>query len=124
MSQHPVVGFMAQPHDQAAHLRVAHRRAFAREIGQEESGRRAGERLAEAARLRARGNEAAQRVRALADRTVTETLSEAERDAQITRGEADALASATFAAISGFGTPFIFRPKPMFSATVMCGYSA
>jgi membrane protease subunit HflC len=39
---------------------------------------------------RARGNEAAQRVRAQADRTALEIVSEADRDAQVIRGEADA----------------------------------
>ncbi|WP_210527891.1 protease modulator HflC [Rubellimicrobium arenae] len=55
------------------------------------------EREREAADEIARGNEAAQRIRATADRTVTETISEAERDAQITRGEADAEANRVFA---------------------------
>jgi membrane protease subunit HflC len=44
----------------------------------------------EAADEIARGNEAAQRVRALADRTVVETVSSARREAEIIRGEADA----------------------------------
>merc|ERR1711916_257933 len=48
------------------------------------------EREREAADEIARGNEAAQRVRTLSDRTVVETLSEAQKDADITRGEADA----------------------------------
>ncbi|WP_306151440.1 protease modulator HflC [Roseovarius sp. MMSF_3281] len=48
------------------------------------------EREREAADEIARGNEAAQRVRAAADRTVVETVSQAEREAEITRGEADA----------------------------------
>lgn len=55
------------------------------------------ERDREAADEIARGNEAAQRVRALADRTVSETLSGADRDANITRGEADAEANRIFA---------------------------
>ena len=55
------------------------------------------EREREAEDERARGREAAQRVTALADRTVAETLSEAERDAQIARGEADAEANRVFA---------------------------
>jgi membrane protease subunit HflC len=45
----------------------------------------------------ARGNEAAQRVRAQADRTVVELVSEAQREAEITRGEADAERNRTFA---------------------------
>ena len=48
------------------------------------------EREREAADERARGNEAAQRVRALADRTVIELVSAARRDSSIIRGEADA----------------------------------
>ena len=48
------------------------------------------EREREAADERARGNEAAQRLRAQADRTAIEIVSEAERDANIIRGEADA----------------------------------
>ncbi|MFW2588286.1 protease modulator HflC [Sagittula sp. SSi028] len=55
------------------------------------------EREREAADEIARGNEAAQRVRALADRTVVETLSEAEREANVIRGEADAERNSIFA---------------------------
>ena len=54
----------------------------------------------------ARGNEAAQRVRALADRTVTETLSDAERQAQVIRGEADAERNAVFAEAFGADPEF------------------
>lgn len=48
------------------------------------------ERVREATDERARGQEAAQRTRAQADRTALEIVSEAERDANIVRGEADA----------------------------------
>jgi len=54
----------------------------------------------------ARGNEAALRVTALADRTQSETLSAAERDAQITRGEADAEANRIFAEAFGADPEF------------------
>jgi modulator of FtsH protease HflC len=64
------------------------------------------EREREAADEIARGNEAAQRVRALADRTVVETLSEAEREAQITRGEADAERNAILAEAFGANPEF------------------
>ncbi|WP_370160795.1 protease modulator HflC [Limimaricola soesokkakensis] len=64
------------------------------------------EREREAADEIARGNEAAQRVRALADRTVIETMSEAEREAQVTRGEADAEANAIFAGAYGADPEF------------------
>ncbi|KMW60441.1 HflC protein [Candidatus Rhodobacter oscarellae] len=55
------------------------------------------EREREAADEIARGNEAAQRVRAQADRTVVETTSEAAKNASIIRGEADARRNAIFA---------------------------
>jgi len=64
------------------------------------------EREREAADEIARGNEAAQRVRALADRTVVETLSEAEREAQVTRGEADAERNAILAEAFGANPEF------------------
>ena len=64
------------------------------------------EREREAADEIARGNEAAQRVRALADRTVTETLSDAERQAQVVRGEADAERNAIFAEAFGADPEF------------------
>ncbi len=64
------------------------------------------EREREAADEIARGNEAAQRVRALADRTVTETLSEADRDANIIRGEADARRNQVFAEAYGADQEF------------------
>ncbi len=64
------------------------------------------EREREAADEIARGNEAAQRVRALADRTVTETLSDAEREAQVIRGEADAERNAIFAEAYGSDEEF------------------
>ena len=57
------------------------------------------EREREATDERARGNEAAQRVRAQADRTVVELVSEAQREAEIVRGEADAQRNAIFAEV-------------------------
>ncbi|WP_113910460.1 protease modulator HflC [Roseovarius dicentrarchi] len=54
------------------------------------------EREREAADEIARGNEAAQRVRAQADRTQVELVSDARRQAEITRGEADARSNAVF----------------------------
>lgn len=55
------------------------------------------ERDREATDERARGREAAQRVTALADRTYEEILSEANRDARIIEGEADAERNRIFA---------------------------
>ena len=59
------------------------------------------ERDREATDERARGQEAAQRVRALADRTYEEILSEARRDARIIEGEADAERNKIFAEAYG-----------------------
>ncbi|OWU79356.1 protease modulator HflC [Phaeobacter sp. 22II1-1F12B] len=59
------------------------------------------EREREATDERARGNEAAQRIRAQADRTVVELVSEAQREAEIVRGEADALRNGIFAEAFG-----------------------
>lgn len=64
------------------------------------------ERQREAADERARGNEAAQRVRAQADRTQVEIVSEARKDAEITRGEADAQRNAIFAEAFGADEEF------------------
>ena len=55
------------------------------------------EREREATDERARGAEAAQRVQAQADRTVVELVSEANREAEIVRGEADAERNRIFA---------------------------
>jgi membrane protease subunit HflC len=64
------------------------------------------EREREAADEIARGEEAAQRVRAQADRTVVELTSEARREAEIIRGEADAQRNAIFADAFGADPEF------------------
>ena len=64
------------------------------------------EREREATDERARGNEAAQRVRAQADRTVVELVSVAQRQAEIIRGEADAERNAIFAQAFGADPEF------------------
>ncbi|HKK97528.1 MAG TPA: protease modulator HflC [Marivita sp.] len=64
------------------------------------------EREREAADEIARGNEAAQRVRAAADRTVVETVSNAEREANITQGEADAERNSIYAEAYGANPDF------------------
>jgi membrane protease subunit HflC len=56
------------------------------------------ERLAEAALLRARGQQAADTIRAIADRQAVEIRAEAQRDADILRGEGDAERNRIFAA--------------------------
>ena len=64
------------------------------------------EREREATDERARGNEAAQRVRAQADRTVVELVSDAIREAEIIRGEADAERNSIFAEAYGADPEF------------------
>ncbi|WP_300038159.1 protease modulator HflC [uncultured Roseobacter sp.] len=64
------------------------------------------EREREAADEIARGEEAAQRVRALADRTVVELTSDATREADIIRGQADAERNAIFAGAFGADPEF------------------
>ena len=64
------------------------------------------EREREAADEVARGNEAAQRVRAQADRTQVEIVSDAKRQAEITRGESDAKRNAIFAEAFGADEEF------------------
>ncbi len=64
------------------------------------------EREREATDERARGAEAAQRVQAQADRTVVEIVSEANREAEIVRGEADAERNSIFAEAYGADQEF------------------
>jgi modulator of FtsH protease HflC len=64
------------------------------------------EREREAADEVARGEEAAQRVRAQADRTVVELVSEARRESEIARGEADAESNAIYAEAYGADQDF------------------
>ena len=64
------------------------------------------EREREAADEIARGEEAAQRVRAQADRTVVELTSDAQREADVIRGEADAERNAIFAQAFGADPDF------------------
>jgi membrane protease subunit HflC len=78
------------------------------------------EREREAADEIARGNEAAQRVRAAADRTVVETISNSSRDAEITRGEADAERNRVYAEAFGNNPEFFsfYRSLSSFERTM------
>ncbi len=67
------------------------------EVSQQTFDRMKAERLAEAERIRARGNENAQRIRAVADRQVVEIVSEARRESEILRGQGDAERNRIFA---------------------------
>ena len=59
--------------------------------------RMSAERLAEAERIRARGQEAARRIKASADRQVVEIKAEAQREAEIIRGEGEGERNGIFA---------------------------
>lgn len=73
------------------------------------------EREREAADEIARGEEAAQRVRAAADRTVVELTSEAHRNAEIIKGEADATRNAIYADAYGRDPEFFAFTRSMTS---------
>jgi membrane protease subunit HflC len=83
------------------------------------------ERDREAADERARGNEAAQRIRAGADRTVIELVSEAQRESQIIQGEADARRNEIFAAAFGRDPEFFefYRSMTAYERTFQPGNS-
>ena len=59
------------------------------EVSDQTFQRMSAERLAEAERIRARGQEAARRIKASADRQVVEITAEAQREAEILRGEGE-----------------------------------
>ena len=88
-------------------------------------GRMRAEREREATDERARGQEAAQRIRAQADRTVVELTSDARRDAEIIRGEADANRNAIFAEAYGADAEFFqfYRSLAAYRASLLEGNS-
>ena len=67
------------------------------EVSDQTFQRMSAERLAEAERIRARGQEAARRIRASADRQVVEIKAEAQREAEILRGEGEGERNRVFA---------------------------
>lgn len=83
------------------------------------------ERDREAADERARGNEAAQRIRAGADRTVIELVSEAQRESQIIQGEADAQRNEIFASAFGRDPEFFefYRSMTAYTRSLRPGNS-
>lgn len=83
------------------------------------------EREREATDQVARGNEAAQRVRALADRTVIELVSDAKRKSEIARGEADAKRNAIFAAAYSADPEFFdfYRSLSAYRSSMLAGNS-
>jgi membrane protease subunit HflC len=83
------------------------------------------EREREAADEIARGNEAAQRVRAAADRARIELVSDAKRKAEITRGQADAERNRIFAEAYGSDAEFFefYRSLAAYRASLLAGNS-
>jgi modulator of FtsH protease HflC len=67
------------------------------EVSDQTFERMKAERLAEAELIRARGREAAQRIRAVADRQVVEILADAQRESEILRGEGEGERNSIFA---------------------------
>ena len=67
------------------------------EVSQQTYDRMKAERLAEAELLRARGREAAQRIKARADREVVEIVAEARKESEILRGEGEGERNKIFA---------------------------
>lgn len=84
------------------------------------------EREREAADEIARGEEAAQRKRAQADRTVVELVSDAKRQSEISRGEADAERNAIFADAFGADPEFFefYRSLNAYRASLTGGTSS
>jgi membrane protease subunit HflC len=70
---------------------------FSEEVSESVFNRMRQERARTASELRAEGAEAAEKIRATADRERTVLLAEAYRDAEIIRGEGDAIAADTYA---------------------------
>ncbi len=71
------------------------------EVSSQTFERMSAERLAEAERLRARGREAERRIKAAADRGVVETKAKAQREAEILRGQGEAIRNKVFAEAFG-----------------------
>lgn len=67
------------------------------EVSQQTYDRMKAERLAEAELIRARGNEAGQRRRAIADRQVVELVADAQKDSEVLRGQGEAERNGIFA---------------------------
>ena len=93
-------GDMAELGIEVVDVRIL-RTDLTQEVSAQTFERMKAERLAEAAFLRARGQEAAQSLRAIADRQAVEIVASARRDSEILRGEGDAQRNAVFA--SAFG---------------------
>lgn len=96
---------------------------LASEVSERTFERMRAERLAEAALLRARGQEAAQSLRAVADRQAVEIIAGARRDSEILRGEGDATRSQIFADAYGRDPDFFQFYRSMQSYRTALGAS-
>src|SRR3569623_1970971 len=76
------------------------------DVSKQPFDRMSAERLAEAAAIRAGGQQAAQSLRAIADRQAVEIVAAANKDSEILRGEGDAQRSAIFAQAYGADPEF------------------
>ena len=96
---------------------------LAREVSERTFERMRAERLAEAALLRARGQEQAQSLRAIADRQAVEIVAAATRDAEIIRGTGDAERNRLYAAAYGQDPEFFEFYRSMESYRTALGNS-
>jgi membrane protease subunit HflC len=96
---------------------------LAAEVSERTFDRMRAERLAEAALLRARGQEAAASLRAVADRQAVEIIAAASRDSEILRGEGDAERSEIFANAYGQDPEFFQFYRSMQSYRTALGAS-
>jgi membrane protease subunit HflC len=96
-----------------------------KEVSQQTFDRMKAERLAEAELIRARGNEGAQRRRAVADRGKVEIIAAASKDAQILRGQGDAERNRVFGEAFSRDPEFyaFYRSMQAYSASLGSGDS-
>jgi modulator of FtsH protease HflC len=90
------------------------------EVSQQTFERMKAERLAEAERLRARGREAAQRIKAIADRQVVEIVAEARKESEIIRGQGEGERNRIFAEVFSKDPDFFtfYRSMSAYSAAL------
>ncbi|MDB5505495.1 MAG: protease modulator HflC [Devosia sp.] len=100
-----IAGEMAQLGIEIVDVRIL-RTELRADVSQQTFERMKAERLAEAALLRGRGDEAARTIRAQADRLAVETTASAQRDADILRGEGEGERSRIFAEAYGLDPEF------------------
>jgi membrane protease subunit HflC len=113
---------MAQLGIEVVDVRIL-RTDLASEVSERTFERMRAERLAEAALLRARGQEQAQSLRAIAERQAVEIVAAATRDAEIIRGQGDAERNRLYAAAYGQDPEFFEFYRSMESYRTALGNS-